>query len=251
MIVLNGSTEKLTAQLSGGTTTNPVVIVVSWADGSVTAFGPESSEVSLSTTTLTDLVPAPSGSDVRLVKSMWIYNGDTVDAIVEIAKSVSSTAYPLFKQTLRSGDTFILGEEISKTNPVASVFGRSGSVVAAASDYDASQIDNDSSVSGSFVDDALNALLALLVAPNISTFTGSMTDTTLTISHGLTLDVDVDLPRVLCMVAYDSTECQTFPFGVASHSDDVSIKVTSTQIVVTGHGTGWTSHSYKIWLGYD
>ncbi|MEM7016101.1 MAG: hypothetical protein AAF512_02030 [Pseudomonadota bacterium] len=42
--------------------------------------------------------------------------------------------------------------------PVSTVFGRTGAVTAQNSDYDASQIDNDSSVSGSMVSDALNTL---------------------------------------------------------------------------------------------
>ena len=41
---------------------------------------------------------------------------------------------------------------------VASVFGRTGAVAAAASDYDASQVDNDSGVAGATVKDALNTL---------------------------------------------------------------------------------------------
>lgn len=44
------------------------------------------------------------------------------------------------------------------TPPVTSVFTRTGAVVAAASDYDASQVDNDSAVAGSKVSDALNTL---------------------------------------------------------------------------------------------
>jgi len=47
---------------------------------------------------------------------------------------------------------------------VTSVFGRTGDVVAAASDYDASQIDNDSLVAGAFVSDALNTLNASVTA---------------------------------------------------------------------------------------
>ncbi len=43
-------------------------------------------------------------------------------------------------------------------SPVVSVFGRTGAVTAAASDYDASQVDNDSGVSGTTVKDALDAL---------------------------------------------------------------------------------------------
>jgi hypothetical protein len=42
--------------------------------------------------------------------------------------------------------------------PIDTVFSRTGTVVAEASDYDASQVDNDSSVTGAFVDDALNTL---------------------------------------------------------------------------------------------
>ena len=41
---------------------------------------------------------------------------------------------------------------------VSSVFTRTGAVVAAASDYDASQVDNDSGVAGAFVSDALDTL---------------------------------------------------------------------------------------------
>ncbi len=41
---------------------------------------------------------------------------------------------------------------------VNSVFGRTGTVTAAASDYDASQVDNNSGVSGAYVSDALDAL---------------------------------------------------------------------------------------------
>lgn len=46
--------------------------------------------------------------------------------------------------------------------PVSSVFTRTGAVVAAASDYDASQVDNDSGVSGSFVSNALDTLAAAI-----------------------------------------------------------------------------------------
>jgi len=52
---------------------------------------------------------------------------------------------------------------------VDSVFTRTGAVVAAASDYDASQIDNDSGVAGAFVSDALDTLAAGAGATTIST----------------------------------------------------------------------------------
>ena len=53
-------------------------------------------------------------------------------------------------------DLFAHLDELS--NDVTSVYARTGAVVAAASDYDASQGDNDSDVTGAFVDDALDTL---------------------------------------------------------------------------------------------
>ena len=62
----------------------------------------------------------------------------------------------------KSGDWAIYNgtawEKVDNTDQVQSVFGRQGAVVAAASDYDASQVDNDSDVAGTFVSDALNTL---------------------------------------------------------------------------------------------
>jgi hypothetical protein len=49
-------------------------------------------------------------------------------------------------------------KETTAQGDVTSVFGRSGVVVAAPSDYDASQVDNDSDVDGDFVSDALDTL---------------------------------------------------------------------------------------------
>jgi len=49
--------------------------------------------------------------------------------------------------------------------PVDTVFGRIGNVIAAAGDYDASQVDNDSDVGGATVKDALNTLLSSIFKP--------------------------------------------------------------------------------------
>lgn len=55
--------------------------------------------------------------------------------------------------TVNGGETALVF-----TDAVDSFISRTGAVVAAASDYDASQVDNDSTVTGAFVDDALNQL---------------------------------------------------------------------------------------------
>lgn len=56
----------------------------------------------------------------------------------------------------------VSGQPVSGGGAVDSVFGRDGVVVADPGDYDAGQVDNDSSVAGFTVKDALNALLAAL-----------------------------------------------------------------------------------------
>ena len=53
-------------------------------------------------------------------------------------------------------------QKIDRVDIVTSVFSRIGAIVALASDYDASQIDNDSGVAGAFVDDALDNLYGLI-----------------------------------------------------------------------------------------
>lgn len=50
------------------------------------------------------------------------------------------------------------GPEVAITDGVSSVFGRAGAVVAQTDDYSASQVKNDSSVSGTEVSNALNTL---------------------------------------------------------------------------------------------
>jgi len=90
---------------------------------------------------------------------------------------------------------------VSSGNAVDSVFSRTGEVVAAASDYDASQVDNDSGVSGAFVSDALYQLdtdLGTYAALSGAVFTGEVElqaairttpDTSLGTTGTLTLDV--------------------------------------------------------------
>lgn len=53
---------------------------------------------------------------------------------------------------------------VASVTGVSSVFGRSGTVVAMAGDYNAGKITNDSGVSGAHVNDALNTLAALIAA---------------------------------------------------------------------------------------
>jgi len=87
-----------------------------------------------------------------------------------------------------AGITFSVGDwiidnggtwaKVDNTDTVVSVFGRIGTILANAGDYAASQVTNDSGVSGTYVDDALDNLSTAigLKAPIASpTFTGTVT----------------------------------------------------------------------------
>lgn len=75
--------------------------------------------------------------------------------ICSVAGTIAGTTYAVTDWLAYNGTTW---DKIDNSDLVTSVFSRTGPVVAAASDYDASQVDNDSSVAGSFVSDALNTL---------------------------------------------------------------------------------------------
>jgi hypothetical protein len=89
--------------------------------------------------------------------------------------------------------------------PVTSVFGRSGAVLAAASDYDASQVDNDSLVTGTFVSDALNTLA------------GDLTDLADTVN-----DIDGRLTTAEGAISTLQSDLTTLQNVVSDIGDDVS-----------------------------
>jgi len=70
--------------------------------------------------------------------------------------------------------------------PISSVFTRTGAIVAAASDYDASQVDNDSGVAGAYVSDALDQL-----DTDIGTKAASGANSDITSLSGLTTPLSI------------------------------------------------------------
>jgi hypothetical protein len=93
-------------------------------------------------------------------------DGDTWFEAIRIDKDTGLSAI-LYDNTASGLDATTIQEAIDEVadgmgggGAVASVFGRTGAVVAAAGDYAASEVDNDSGVSGATVKDALDALAA-------------------------------------------------------------------------------------------
>lgn len=84
-----------------------------------------------------------------------VNGSDDIQLATSLQKGLMSSTYAGKLDGIEAG---------AQVNTVTSVFSRTGSVAAAASDYDASQVDNDSSVSGAFVKEALETLDAAISA---------------------------------------------------------------------------------------
>lgn len=89
------------------------------------------------------------------------------------------------------GTTSISFVQFAGPNDVTSVFTRTGAVVATASDYDASLVDNDSGVTGAFVDDALNTLDSLKADAAIDLTAGRGIAGGGTLAANRTFDIDI------------------------------------------------------------
>lgn len=106
------------------------------------------------------------------------------------------------------------GSYPNPTVPVPSVFGRTGAILAVASDYDASEVDNDSGVAGATVKDALDTLAGQ--AAGLLDYKGAYDAAT------NTPDLDVSPSGVLKGDTYTVTVAGTF-FIVAVEVGDVLI----------------------------
>lgn len=84
------------------------------------------------------------------------------DDALAVADLCSVDGDTLYRCVSVDGPTSSTWTSIAGAAPVDSVFGRTGVVVAAASDYDASQVDNDSGVAGATVANALDTLAGLV-----------------------------------------------------------------------------------------
>lgn len=77
---------------------------------------------------------------------------------ITVAGTLGGVDYEIDDWLVYVDDSPVTWDKIDNTDKVTSIFGRTGAVVAVASDYDASQVDNDSVVGGAFVKDALDAI---------------------------------------------------------------------------------------------
>ena len=87
------------------TTTNPS-FVTAYSDDTGTAFTEGSSDGVLNGSTQVTLVASPSASTRRLIKTIYIQNGDTVANTITVTYNDNGTLRTIAKVTLQVNDTW-------------------------------------------------------------------------------------------------------------------------------------------------
>lgn len=105
-LVLDGTAISIQIAMStSAATTNPT-FVTTYADNSGTGITEGATDGALNGSTDVTAVPAPTGTNRRVIKDITIYNGDTAAVTVFIKYDNNATQRTLAKVTLAVGDTW-------------------------------------------------------------------------------------------------------------------------------------------------
>lgn len=111
MFILAATTSSLEVLLAGAIATNQLPFVTSYADLTTTTFTAGSLTGQSNSTTAVTIVAAPGASTQRQVKSINVFNADTVSATVTIRYNENSTFRIIVKATLATGESLIYTQD--------------------------------------------------------------------------------------------------------------------------------------------
>lgn len=103
LLALDSTTRKLQAKMASTATTTNCSVTCTYADSATSTFTEGIYPSVLNGTTLVDILPAPAASTRRVVKSINVFNNDTVTHTVTIYLNDNSTSYAIKKITLTTG----------------------------------------------------------------------------------------------------------------------------------------------------
>lgn len=109
-MILDATTKSIQFVLGAAATTNELPCVTSWADITTSTFTPGSTDTQSNDMTAVTIVAAPASSTQRQVKTISIYNADTVAAEVTVGFNNNSTIRTLVDLTLQPGQTLQFAE---------------------------------------------------------------------------------------------------------------------------------------------
>jgi hypothetical protein len=110
-MLLDAATKSLELLLAGAVTTNQLPVVAFYIDHTSTAATPGESDTQSNGATAVAIVAAPAASTQRQVKSISIFNADTVAATVTVRLNNNSTYRSIVKQILQPDQTLLYLQE--------------------------------------------------------------------------------------------------------------------------------------------
>lgn len=105
-LVLDGTAISLQVAMSGAAATTNPTFVSSYADNAGSGITEGATDGALNGSTDVTVVPAPSGSNRRVIKDLTIYNGDSAAVTVFVKYDNNATQRTLAKVVLQVGDTW-------------------------------------------------------------------------------------------------------------------------------------------------
>jgi len=110
MINLDATTKSLEVVLAGAITTSQPDIMcnaVDLLDSDQSVSDVVNTDIAANSTTAVTIMAAPAAGHTRVVKSLTVYNKDTVDATVTLRKNDNGTFFIITKTTLAPGETLV------------------------------------------------------------------------------------------------------------------------------------------------
>jgi hypothetical protein len=114
MIILDSTTKSLEVKLAGAITTNQLDVTchaTDLLDTDQSVSDVVNTDIVTNGTTAVTIMAAPAASHTRVVKTISVYNNDTVSADVTVRKNDNGTFYIITKVTLATGETLIYSSE--------------------------------------------------------------------------------------------------------------------------------------------
>jgi len=122
-LILDGTSISIKLAMSASAATTNPTFVTNYADNSGTGITEGATDGILNGTTDVTAVPAPSGSNRRIVKDITIFNGDTAAVTILIKYDNAATQRTLVKVTLAVGDTYTADGTFDSNGNLKSIFG--------------------------------------------------------------------------------------------------------------------------------
>lgn len=114
MIILDATTKSLEVVLTGAITTSQLDVICHCADildATQAVSDLVNTNIATNSTTAVTAMAAPAALHTRVVKTLSVYNKDTVAAIVTVRINSNGTFYILVKTQLEVGETLIYSAE--------------------------------------------------------------------------------------------------------------------------------------------